>query len=151
MCRGSLRTFASCGHHQKFHPLEHCESYSPAQGRCLGTISVLHTTTTDSPALCVRCAIRIEANIIRERDLVIEELEKDIAEINQGLWIEMRHPFNYVALIFERARLREALKVFWEEREEELEELRERLGMGRWDRVADLRDDGRPKFRALSD
>lgn len=63
----------------------------------------------------------------------------------------MRHPFNYVALIFERARLREALKAFWEEREEELEELRERLGMGRWDRVADLRNDGRRKFRALSD
>lgn len=33
-------------------------------------------------------------------------------------------------IFFERARLREALKVFWEVKEEELKELREMQGMG---------------------
>lgn len=65
--------------------------------------------------------------------------------------MERNHPFNYVTLIFERARLRETLKGFWEEREKELLELREMQGMARWDRVADLRDDTRRRFQALSD
>lgn len=148
MCRGTL-TLASCGHYQKFHPLQYCDGYSPKHRRCNGTVSVLHTI--DSPSFCIRCATRIEANIIRERDLVTAELGKYIAEIDQGLCVERNHPFNYVTLIFERARLRETLKGFWEEREKELLELREMQGMARWDRVADLRDDTRRRFQALSD
>lgn len=87
----------------------------------------------------MRCASRIEANIVRELDQITTELETNIAEINHGLWVDRNRPFTYVALIFERARLREALKGFQEEMEEELVELRETHGMGRWDRVADLR------------
>ena len=148
MCRGTL-TSASCGHYQKFHPLQYCDFYSPKKRCCNGTISVIRTA--DSPAFCIRCATRIEANIIRERILVTVELEKEIAEINQGLCVERNHPFNYVALIFERVRLRETLKGFWEEREEELVELREMQGMAPWNRVDDLRDDTRRRFQALSD
>lgn len=65
--------------------------------------------------------------------------------------MERNHPFNYVALIFERVRLRETLKGFWEEREEELMELREMQGMARWDRVTDLRDDPWHRYQAPSD
>ncbi len=79
------------------------------------------------------------------------ELEKNIKEINDVLWMERKHPFVFVALIFERARLREALKGFWKETEEELGELREMRGRGRWDRVADLRDEGCRTFQAFSD
>ena len=142
MCGGTLQTFSSCGHRSKFQPFQYCESYSPTQNRCNGSISVLHTTMIDFPALCVRCTSRIEANIIRESDLVKAELEKDIAEISHCLWVERNRPFNYITLIFERARLRKALEGFWEEREQELAELREMHGVGRWDRIADLRDDG---------
>lgn len=148
MCRGTL-TLASCGHYRKFHPLQCCDFYSPKQRRCNGTVSILNTT--DSPAFCVRCAIRIEANIIRERNLVTTELNKEISETNHGLCMERNHPFNYVALIFERVRLRETLKGFWEEREEELMELREMQGMARWDRVTDLRDDPWHRYQAPSD
>ena len=151
MCQGDLQISASCGHYQKFNPLQHCELYSPRQNRCNGTVSVLHTITTDSATLCVRCVARIEANIIGERGLIIAELEINIAEISHGLWMERNRPFNFVALIFERARLREARKGFWEETEEELVELRGMRGMGRWDRVADLRNDGCRRFRALAD
>lgn len=151
MCQGDLQVSASCGHQQEFHPLQHCELYSPARNRCNGAVSVLHTTTTDSPALCVRCVARIEANIIGERGLIIAELEINIAEISQGLWMERKRPFTFVALIFERARLREALKGFRVETEEELGELRGMRGMGRWDRVAHLRNDGCRTFRALAD
>lgn len=140
MCQGNLQVSTSCGHHQKVHPLQHCKSYSHTRNRCDGTVSVLHTTTINAaPTLCVRCASRIEANIVRELDQITTELETNIAEINHGLWVERNRPFTYVALIFERARLREALKGFQEEMEEELVELRETHGMGRWDRVADLR------------
>ena len=121
------------------------------QNRCNGTISVLHTTITDSPALCMRCVARIDANIVRERRLIMAELETNIAEINQILWMERKHPFKFVALIFERARLREALKRFLNETEEELDELREMRGRGRWDRVADLREEGCRTFQAFSD
>lgn len=71
--------------------------------------------------------------------------------MNHILWVERNRPFSYVALIFERARLREALRGFWGEREEELVELREQQGMGRWDRVTDLRDEWCRTSQALSD
>ncbi|KAF6222537.1 hypothetical protein HO173_013370 [Letharia columbiana] len=140
MCQSNLQVSTSCGHQQKVHPLQHCKSYSHTRNRCDGTVSVLHTTTINAaPTLCVRCASRIEANIVRELDQITTELESNIAEINHGLWVERNRPFIYVASIFERARLREALKGFREAMEEELVELRETHGMGRWDRVADLR------------
>lgn len=61
----------------------------------------------------------------------------NIAEINEKLWRERRRrPFIYVALVFERERLRGAVRGFWEEREGELREMQ---GVGRWGRVVDLR------------
>ena len=142
MCQGYLLVAASCGHPQRFQPLQHCNSYSPTKDRCNGTVIILHTTTMEFPALCMRCVSRIEANIIREWGLVTAELETCIAEINRDLWAERTHPFNYIAFIFERERLREALRGFCEQRKEELVELRGMQGMCLWNRVADLRDNG---------
>ena len=79
--------------------------------------------------------------MVREWGLVTAELETNIAEIGQRLWSERIRPFNYIALIFERARLRGGLRGFWERREEELVELRGMQGLGRWGQVADLWDD----------
>ena len=150
MCPSDLRISASCGHKKDFHPRQHY-LHSPTQNRRNGTASVLPTTTTDAPALCVRCASRVAANIVRERNLVTAELETHIAAIDAGLWAERKRPFNYVALIFERARLRLAVGRFWEEREEELAGLRGMHGRFRWDRVAVLRDDECRVFQTLSD
>ena len=86
--------------------------------------------TIDTPILCARCAARVEDNIVRERDLVAVELEMHIAEVDRCLWAERRRGVVYVALVFERARLRDALRGFWEEREEELVELREMQEFG---------------------
>lgn len=130
MCAITLTTYPSCGHRRKFPPSQACDSYSPFHNRCNGTVSLLYAPTFDSPALCVRCTSRIEANIVRERDLIVAELEKNIEELNHGFWLERQCPFNYIALIFERARLRDALKAFWEVKEGELEELREMQGIG---------------------
>lgn len=88
----------------------------------------------------MRCASRIVANIVRERDLMNAELQANIAEIDHDLWMERSRHFNYVALIFERARLREAQRGFWEAREEELVNMKEIVGLGCWDRVADLKE-----------
>lgn len=151
MCQGDLQVSASCGHHHKFHALQQCELYSPTQNRCNGTVTVLYTTTTNCPALCVRCVCRIAANIVKTAEPVTAELEKHIAEISRSVWVERNHPFIYVTLVFERARLREALKGFREETGEELAELRRMQGKGRWDRVADLRDEGCRTFRGPSD
>ena len=48
--------------------------------------------------------------------------------------------------MFERVRLREALKDLWEDKEEELMELREMQGIGRWFQVDHLRNDAAGKF-----
>ena len=141
MCAITFSTFPSCGHRRKPHPSEPCASYSPSQKRCNGTISVLNKITIGPPALCVRCASRIEAKIVHERDLIIAELKTNIEEINHRLWAERNVPFTYVALIFERARLREALEGLWEEKQEELMDLREMQGIGRWYQVDHLRND----------
>lgn len=77
---------------------------------------------------------------MQEWEVVSAELATHIADIGQRLWRERNRAFNYVALVFERARLREALRGFGERREGELVELRGMRGLGRWDRVADLRD-----------
>lgn len=140
MCAIIFSTFPSCGHRRKTHRSEPCASYSPSQKRCNGTISVLNTITLGPPALCVRCASRIEAKIVHERDLIIAELKTNIKEINHRLWAERDFPFTYVALIFERARLREALETLWEDNEEELLELGEMQGIGRWYQVDHLRN-----------
>ena len=68
------------------------------------------------------------------------ELQTSIEEIKHGLWVERYRSFNYVALVFERARLRLALETFWEEMEGELVELREMHGGYLGGRVAELRD-----------
>lgn len=91
----------------------------------------------------MRCVSRIEANIIKEWGPVTAELEGSIADISLKLWGERIRPFNYIAFIFERERLREALRGFCEQRKEELVELREMQGMCLWNRVAVLRDTGR--------
>lgn len=142
MCQGNLLVSASCGHPQKFQILQACDCYSSTQDRCNGTVIILHTTTTEYPALCMRCVSRIEANIIREWGLVTAELETCIAETNRDVWAERTHPFNYIASVFERERLREALRRFCEQIQEELMELREMHGICVWSRVADLRDNG---------
>lgn len=133
MCAITLSTYPSCGHRRNLPPSQACDSCSAFHKRCNGTVSLLYVPTPDSPALCARCALRIEANIVRERDLIIAELERNIEELSHGFWLERKCPFNYIALIFERAKLRDALKVFWEVKEEELGELREmqRIGSGR--------------------
>ena len=77
---------------------------------------------------------------------MIAELKTNIEEINHRLRAEKNYPFTYVALIFERARLREALKDLWEDKEEELMELREMQGIGRWYQVDHLRNDEVWKF-----
>ena len=73
--------------------------------------------------------------------MIIAELKTNIEEINHRSWGERNFPFTYVALIFERARLREALEGLWEDKEEELMELREMQGTGRWYQVDHLRND----------
>lgn len=113
-------TFPSCGHTRKLLPPNPHPSQSSLQPRPNNTLSV--------PPLCPPCLSRIETNILRDRDLIAAYLSSDISSINDSLWQERRHPFNYIALIFERARLREALKGVWEEMEEEVRELREMMG-----------------------
>lgn len=131
MCAIALSTYPSCGHRRRnFSPSQPCASYSPFHNRCNGAVSLFHAPTSDSPALRARCASRIEANIVRERDLIIVELEKSIEELSHRFWLGRKCPFDYVALIFERARLREALKGLWEVKEEELGELRDMQGIG---------------------
>ena len=82
--------------------------------------------------------------------MIIAELKANIKEITHRLWAERNLPFTYVALIFERTRLREALKGLWEDKEEELMELREMQGIGRWYQVDHLRNDGAWKFLTSS-
>ena len=89
----------------------------------------------------MRCASRIEAKIVHERDLIVAELKTNIGEINHRLWAERNVPFTYVALIFEQVRLKEALRDLWEDKEEELMELRDMQGIGRWFQVDHLRND----------
>ncbi|KAM0806260.1 hypothetical protein BDR22DRAFT_12069 [Usnea florida] len=142
MCQGTLQISSSCGHRHKFHPLTLCPSYSPTLHRCTGTLHTLHTTSTSTPALCARCASRVAANIVKERDLVVGELEREIGAIEGRLVLGVAgwwRGFGYVACVFERARVREAVRGWWGEREGELEELRR----GHGGRVRDLREDGR--------
>lgn len=72
--------------------------------------------------------------------MIVAELKTNIEEINHRLRVERKSPFTYVAFIFERARLREALKGLWEDKEEELLDLREMQGIGRWYQVDHLRN-----------
>ena len=78
------------------------------------------------------------------------ELRTNIEEINHRLWAERNLPFTYVALIFERARLREALEGLCEDKEEELTGLREMQGIGRWYQVDHLRNDEARKLLTKS-
>ena len=62
-----------------------------------------------------------------------------------------RAGFTYIALVFEWARLREAVKAFWADREEELVALRVMQGgVGRWCQVDRLRNDEAWKCRTFS-
>ena len=82
--------------------------------------------------------------------MIIAELKTNIEEIDRRLCGERKFPFTYVALIFERARLTEALEGLWEDKEEELMELREMQGTGRWYQVDLLRNDEACNFVTTS-
>lgn len=77
---------------------------------------------------------------------MVAELEREIVAIEGRLVLGVgtwRRGFGYVAGVFERARVRGAVRGWWVEREGELEEVRRGLGGGGWGRVGDLRADGR--------